>query len=145
MAFAAREMNPIIHPEARSLLDFVSYIADRLARPWDNRHPASKEQKGKPDKPAKRTRKPLEAYRPEEQAIIRWLERDQGREFTKQEVHLGLEQARHIGARFQGSTHEATFVPAGVIQTHDVLPVEYSSPMKCPWSGSAALEGSSPS
>jgi hypothetical protein len=45
----------------------------------------------------KRTRKPLEAYRPDEQAIIRWLERGQGRELTEQEVHLALGQARHIG------------------------------------------------
>jgi hypothetical protein len=37
----------------------------------------------------KRTRKPLEAYTPGEQAIIRWVERGKGRELTAQEVHLG--------------------------------------------------------
>jgi hypothetical protein len=42
-------------------------------------------------------RKPLEAYTPDEQAVIRWLERDEGRELTEQEVHLALGQARHIG------------------------------------------------
>ena len=46
---------------------------------------------------AKRTRKPLDAYTSDEQAIIRWLERDMGRELTEQEVHLALGQARHIG------------------------------------------------
>ena len=42
-------------------------------------------------------RKPLDAYTPDEQAIIRWLERDEKRELTEQEVHLALEQARHLG------------------------------------------------
>jgi len=45
----------------------------------------------------KRMRKPLDAYTPDEQAIIRWLERDEKRELTEQEVHLALEQARHLG------------------------------------------------
>jgi hypothetical protein len=44
----------------------------------------------------------------------------------------------------QGSTHEGKFAPAGVIQIHDVLPVEYSSPIKRPRGGRAALSGNSP-
>jgi hypothetical protein len=42
-------------------------------------------------------RKPLADYTPEEQAVIRWLERDEKRELTEQEVHLALEQARDMG------------------------------------------------
>jgi hypothetical protein len=45
----------------------------------------------------KRMRKPLDAYTPDEQTIIRWLERGKGRELTQQEVHLALGQARAIG------------------------------------------------
>ena len=42
-------------------------------------------------------KKKLAEYSREEQAIIRWLEKDLGRELTEQEVHLALEQARHLG------------------------------------------------
>src|SRR5262249_23661402 len=44
----------------------------------------------------------------------------------------------------QGSTHEGKFAPAGVIQIHEVLPVEYSSPIKRPWTGRFAALGNSP-
>ena len=42
-------------------------------------------------------RKPLAEYSPEEQRIIRIVERNEGRELTEQEAHFALEQARHIG------------------------------------------------
>jgi hypothetical protein len=42
-------------------------------------------------------RKPLADYTPEEQAVIRSLERECKRELTAQEVHLALGQARAIG------------------------------------------------
>ncbi len=34
---------------------------------------------------------------PDEQAIVTYLEKDRGRPLTEQEIHLSLEQARHIG------------------------------------------------
>jgi len=79
--------NPIIHPEARSLLNLLIRIADRLERPWEQS--ALERLRSK--------RKPLADYTPEEQAVIRWLERDEKRELTEQEVHLALEQARDMG------------------------------------------------
>ena len=42
-------------------------------------------------------RKKLADYTSEEQAIIRWLERDEKRELSEQEVNLALDQARHMG------------------------------------------------
>src|SRR5262249_36431753 len=78
--------NPIIHPEARSLLDLLRRIEDalessqdRLERPWDTGAPdpgnkkASRTNSASERGTPKRMRKPLEAYRPDEQAIIRWL------------------------------------------------------------------------
>jgi hypothetical protein len=44
----------------------------------------------------------------------------------------------------QGSTHDGKLAPAGVIQIHEVLPVDHSSPMKRPRAGRAALLGNSP-
>jgi hypothetical protein len=34
---------------------------------------------------------------PEERELIQWLEGDEGRKLTEQEVNLALEQARQIG------------------------------------------------
>ena len=79
--------NSIIHPEAGSLLNLLIRIADRLERPWEQS--ALERLRSK--------RKPLADYTPEEQAIIRALERGRKRELTQQEVHLALGQARHIG------------------------------------------------
>jgi hypothetical protein len=61
----------------------------QLERPW--------EQSALERLRSKRKRKPLAAYTPEEQAVIRALERGRKRKLTAQEVHLALGQARHIG------------------------------------------------
>jgi hypothetical protein len=98
-----KPQNPIIHPEARSLLDLLRRIEDalessqdRLERPWDNRRPIRMENE-ETSSPEPKRRKPLSAYTASEQAIIRALERGKGRELTQQEVNLVLGQARHIG------------------------------------------------
>jgi hypothetical protein len=59
--------------------------------------------------------------------------------------HRGESGRKAIRSHFlqlasHGSTHDGKLAPAGVIQIQEVLPVEYSSPIKRPRGGSAAGE-----
>jgi hypothetical protein len=58
-------------------------------------------------------------------------------------VHNNFQSAGEE-VKVHGSTQDGKLAPTGVIQIHGVLPVEYSSPIKRPQGGSAALLGNSP-